>query len=100
MCLAVALKAQAQSRATLTALVEMKRPKQPSFVAQQNIGANQQINHAVLAPMSAENRIPPIKLLEISDGERLDGRTADAASSTDQAVETVGEVDGAENNRG
>ncbi len=42
----LALKAQAQSRATIQALVELKYPKQATFVKQANISnGNQQINN-------------------------------------------------------
>ena len=43
----LALKAQAQSRATIQALVELKYPKQATFVKQANISnGNQQVNNS------------------------------------------------------
>jgi hypothetical protein len=74
--MSLALKAQAQCRATLQALVEVKYPKQVQFVQQQNIGVNQQVNndagpsndslgHGNFAESSNE-------LLEFEQGERLE----------------------------
>ena len=63
--LGLALKAQAQSRATITALVDLKHPRQAMFVKQANIAHGpQQVNNGVvgtglqaapaLAPMAIE----------------------------------------------
>ena len=42
----MALKAQSQSRATIQALIELKYPKQATFVKQANIAnGNQQVNN-------------------------------------------------------
>lgn len=41
----LALKAQNQCRATLEALVEIKYPRHPTFVRQQNVAVNQQVNN-------------------------------------------------------
>jgi len=69
MCMSVALKAQAQSRATLTALADMKNPRQPNFIGQQNVAVNQQVNNSPVAQSrSVEIETPPIRVLETSDG--------------------------------
>ena len=48
MIMGLALKAQAQSRATITALVELKHPRQATFVKQANIAHGpQQVNNGV-----------------------------------------------------
>ena len=85
--LGLALKAQAQSRATITALVDLKYPRQATYVKQANIahgaqqvnnGAtdtkvrdNQSLTHAI------ENQNTQNKLLEANDGQegiRMDVR--------------------------
>ena len=94
LCMSVALKAQAQSRVTLTALADMKHPRQPNFIGQQNIAATQQVNNSISPGVQVgeiENR--PIKLLEAGDGERLVNRATGAASSVDSRVEAVGQID-------
>ncbi len=48
--LGMALKAQAQCRATLQTLVEVKFPRQTQFVRQQNVAVNQQVNNGTAAP--------------------------------------------------
>ncbi len=54
--LSLALKAQAQSRATLEALAEIKNPKQVSIVKQANIsGGHQQINNGQAGRQCARN---------------------------------------------
>ena len=71
--LSLALKAQAQSRATITALVDLKCPKQATFVKQANIAHGaQQVNNAS-APVHAishaeENKPEQNKLLGKSIG--------------------------------
>lgn len=52
----IALKAQNQSRRTLTALAEVKRPKSTMFVKQQNNAINQQINHSTSKPKNNKTR--------------------------------------------
>lgn len=68
--LALALKAQAQSRATIQAVVELKYPKQVAFVKQANISHGpQQVNNGIdraADPSShaEENQVQQNKLLE------------------------------------
>jgi hypothetical protein len=107
--LRLALKAQAQSRATVEALAEMKNPHPVAFVKQANIAhGNQQVNNgptpknanSTRTGACAENSQPePSKLLEASDVERLDTRAPSAASGADSFVETVGALDRAKNGR-
>lgn len=93
----MALRAQAQCRATLETLAAIKNP--PIVYAKQaNFAAQQQVNNNVAAPMQAqENEIAPSKLLEANDGERLDTGTASAAGRANQELETVGAIHRAEN---
>lgn len=85
--LGLALKAQAQSRATITALVDLKYPRQATYVKQANIahGAQQVNNGATDTKVrnnqslthAKENQITQNKLLEANDGQegiRMDVR--------------------------
>ncbi len=73
--LSLALKAQAQSRATITALGELKNPRQATFVKQANIAHGpQQVNNGVIPSDVASSRgkkqkIVQNKLLEDGRGK-------------------------------
>lgn len=95
----LALKAQAQSRATIQALTELKYPKQVAFVKQANISnGHQQINNGVTSKQPYENISHAEKtlnhsneLLEANYGSQtMDTRAAQTAIPKDQAMETVG----------
>lgn len=95
----LALKAQSQSRATITALVELKFPKQATFVKQANIAHGpQQVNNGAASAGSPshaeENKTEQNKLLEDKTHERpyLDIGATPAAKRSDQEVEAVGAV--------
>ncbi|WP_396179960.1 hypothetical protein [Flavobacterium sp.] len=98
----LALKAQAQSRATLEALIELKQPRQqPTFVKQANIAAgHQQVNntyattqsHTGIGSHAANSQTEPNKLLEARHGERLDFGAQGQAGRADQDLEAVGAV--------
>ena len=103
--LGLALKAQAQSRATISALVDLKYPRQATFVKQANIAHGpQQVNNGagadgsahVLGHAHAEKSAPEQnKLLEANHGQpggRMDTRAAQAAERSNQAVEAVEQV--------
>jgi hypothetical protein len=113
--LGLALKAQAQSRATISALVDLKYPKQATFVKQANIAHGpQQVNNGTAAGelteqyaqarKHAEKTAPEQnKLLEAEygqPGQRMDTRAAQAAERSYQAVETVESVHRAKKPRG
>ena len=96
----LALKAQAQSRATIQALTELKYPKQTNFVKQANIAnGHQQINNGQVAsdnvtnthaPAHAkENQHPQNELLERQNNEWLDNTKTATPSATNQAMATV-----------
>ena len=102
--LGLALKAQAQSRATISALVDLKYPRQATFVKQANIANGpQQVNNGgaagavpaqyAQAHTHAEKFAPEQnKLLEADSGQpggRMDTRAAQKAERSNQAVETV-----------
>jgi hypothetical protein len=91
-----AFKAQAQCRATLQTLAEIKNPRPVAFVKQANIAHGpQQVNNGTDAPTRAreEKTIEANELLEVQHGERLDTRTAGAASGDHSQLETVGAID-------
>ena len=112
--LGLALKAQAQSRATLSALVDLKYPRQATFVKQANIANGpQQVNNGAAAAEPAQNAqaraytgqsaLEQNKLLEASHGQpgkRMDTRAAQKAERSHQAVETVATVNRAKKPRG
>ncbi|GAB3480277.1 hypothetical protein [Polaromonas eurypsychrophila] len=111
--LGLALKAQAQSRATISALVDLKYPRQATFVKQANIAHGpQQVNNGAGADGSArvhaqahgEKSAPEqSKLLEAEHGQpggRMDTRAAQAAERSYQAVETVAKIHRAKKPRG
>lgn len=89
----LALKAQSQSRATIQALIELKYPKQATFVKQANIAnGHQQVNNATNthAPAHArENQNPQNKLLEVQENEWLDNGKTATPSATNPAMATV-----------
>jgi hypothetical protein len=100
----LALKAQSQCRATIETLAEIKHPKPVAFVQQANIANGpQQVNNGHFGTNTRagarEIGSVPNKLLEHSDGERLDLGTTDSTTGTDSALETVGAVNRTKNDR-
>ena len=89
----LALKAQSQSRATIQALVELKYPKQATFVKQANISnGHQQINNATNthAPAHArEIENQPNELLREVNNATLDTSGTATTSAIDKAMATV-----------
>jgi hypothetical protein len=103
--LKLALRAQAQCRNTWEALALLKNPPIAAFVGQANIARGlQQVNNQNSAGIASQpNENSPSKLLEPmrhEGDEWLDRRTAKAAARGDSAVETVGEVNRAEDTPG
>jgi len=93
----LALRTQAQARATVETLHEMKHPKPLAFVQQANIAHGpQQVNNGQ-ATRTEEIQKAQNELLEHAHGERLDGCTPRATTATDTGLETVGAVHRAEN---
>lgn len=98
----LALKAQAQSRATISALVDLKYPKQAAtFVKQANISSgHQQVNNGTSPTVGmpthagAEDlQTAPNKLLEGNHGQRLDIGAQAEASANHQNLEAMGTLD-------
>ncbi len=99
--LGLALKAQAQSRATISALVDLKFPRQQAtFVKQANIAHGpQQVNNGAAPPPAVthgeEAQPQQNKLLEVDHGQPggwLDTRATTTATRGHPAVETVEQV--------
>ena len=88
----MALKAQSQSRATIQALVELKYPKQATFVKQANIAnGHQQVNNGNdKVTRTEENQNQPNELLEVNNGSKaLDSRTTQTTIFKDKAMATL-----------
>jgi hypothetical protein len=106
--LGLALKAQAQSRATIQAVVELKYPKQVAFVKQANISQGpQQVNNGPefaaggstrsntrTRTHAEESQSNQSKLLEDRSHERtpLDTGTTTTAGRSNSALETMGAI--------
>ena len=105
--LGLAMKAQSQSRATISALVDLKYPRQATFVKQANIAHGpQQVNNGTAPSGNPEqyaqahthgekSTSEQNKLLEAEHGQpgkRMDTRAAQTAERSNQAVETVATV--------
>ncbi len=100
----LAFKAQAQARATVEALAEIKNPRPVSFVKQANIAQTQQVNNGTAAPTTsdaARGNMPTAQneLLEAAHGDYLDARASGTAGRGDPALATVDAVDRAEDGR-
>jgi hypothetical protein len=92
--MSLAFKAQNQSRATLQALIDLKQPRQPTFVKQANIAqGHQQVNNLV-----EKNQNPQNKLLE-GETYDLDSRPQGKAKANDSVMEAVGKVHRGKNSR-
>ena len=89
--LGLALKAQAQSRATISALVDLKYPRQATFVKQANIAHGpQQVNNGTTVAHGKEISNEPNKLLEADHGQRLDTGAQGTAGRVNPHMATVG----------
>ena len=93
--LRLAMKAQAQSRATAEALAEIKNPA--PYIRQANIAqGHQQINNTYAGERARGEIVEsaPNKLLEAENhDQRLDTRAQGAPSRADQKLETVGAIE-------
>jgi len=103
--LTLAFKAQAQCRATLETLANIKNPRAVAFVRQANIAQNQQVNNGAGAPSSINPTVRPLtparekaetqqnELLtdtRSTHGNPMDTGTAGATGRSDSTMETVG----------
>lgn len=91
----LALKAQAQCRATAETLAVIKNPM--PYIKQANIAqGHQQVNNGQLPAHAGNFENKPNKLLEQQHGDTLDTGASAAAGRADQVMATVGEVHRAE----
>ena len=104
--LGLALKAQAQSRATISALVDLKYPRQATFVKQANIAHGpQQVNNGGALDQSTHAKQTELQQNELLEdarhgGTHLDTRATAKATRSHRAVEAVGAVQRAKKFRG
>ena len=107
----MAMKAQAQSRSTIQALVELKYPRQVVITKQANIShGHQQVNNGQLSgqyaharPHAQEIPIESNELLEVGNdttGERLDTRASQGTGRENTTMETVATQHRGKNPRG
>ena len=92
--LRMAMKAQSQCRTTIEAIGELKYPKSPTFIRQQNIAGQQQVNNYPAGEKSKSN-----ELMEVPNGKRMDTGAAGKAIGHDPQLETLGAFHGAGNGR-
>ena len=86
----LALKAQAQCRATIETLAAIKNPP-VVFARQANISNGpQQVNNHAPPSRAEETTTAPNEQLETEHGKRLDGGAAGAAIGCDTALEAMG----------
>ena len=90
----LALKAQSQSRSTIQALIELKYPKQATFVKQANISnGHQQVNNEIKTNESTRGkkvRKSPNELMEVEENEWMDKREKVTPSPIDTTMEAMG----------
>lgn len=112
--LGLALKAQAQSRATISALVDLKYPRQATFVKQANIAHGpQQVNNGTPAGTDVDQYAQARRHAEKSGaqqnelledarhgGTQMDTRATPAPARSNQRVETVEPVHRAAKRKG
>ena len=104
--LGLALKAQTQSRATISALTDLKYPRQVAFVKQANIAHGpQQVNNRSFETSTragahaGEKQIRQIKQLEVGDGQWMDPGAKGSAGGADPHLEAVGKSNRPKNAR-
>jgi hypothetical protein len=85
-CMDLALRAQNQCRKNIMALHALKNPQYTTFVKQQNVAFNQQVNNDIIESqkIKLEN-----ELLEKKDGQRLDTRKTKATIKAYSEMETL-----------
>lgn len=103
--LRLAMKAQGQCRTTLETLAEIKYPKAATFIRQQNIANQQQVNNGAEAGFRSNTRTgargekvePSNELLTEARSETLDTAGAGSTIGTDSRVGAMAEINRAEN---
>jgi hypothetical protein len=97
--LGLALRAQSQARATLEALIQLKNPASPTYIAQANIAARQQVNNGLTIAAGAPGQagFGQNGLLEVHDEQRLAPGTAPASGRNDPVLAPLDPINGADN---
>ncbi|CUA99908.1 hypothetical protein [Thiomonas bhubaneswarensis] len=99
--LRLAFKAQAQSRATVEALAEIKNPRAVAFVKQANIAQQQQVNNGTPRVEDSPKPANEQSCLEApNEWSTLDTRAKTTPARSNPAMETVGAVHRAKDARG
>jgi hypothetical protein len=100
--LGLALKAQAQSRATITALVDLKHPRQAAFIGQANLTTGtQQVNNVIHGPYhGVTDKNPQNQLSGGADELRQDTGAQSLEGGVNSSLETMGAVNRANVPRG
>jgi hypothetical protein len=97
--LGLALRAQSQARATLEALIQLKQPATPTYIAQANIAARQQVNNGLTIAGGAPDQpgFDQNGLLEALDEQRLVPGAALASGRNDPLLAPLDPVNGTDN---
>ena len=96
----LALKAQSQSRSTVTAIGDLKNPRQATFVGQANLTTGpQQINNVSLDKQS-ETQITPNQLSGKAHELHQNPGTQSLEGGIDKAMEAMGKINRAKVPRG
>ena len=96
----LALKAQSQSRSTVTAIGDLKNPRQATFVGQANLTTGpQQINNSIF-PKQSENQNMPNQLSGETHELHQNPGTQSLESEIDKAMEAMGKINRAKVPRG
>jgi hypothetical protein len=100
--LGLALRAQSQARATLEALIQLKQPATPTYIAQANIAEKQHVNNGLTIAGGAPDQpgFDQNGLLEAHDEQRLVLGTAAASGRNDPDLATLDAINGRENGCG
>lgn len=88
----LALKAQAQCRATLATLADIRNPQRPTFIKQQNNAINQQVNDVVNLENSKKIDLRANELLSETKNETLDFNRAQETIRINPAMEAVEKI--------
>lgn len=89
----LALKAQNQCRATLSAIAGIQYPKKTTFIKQQNNAINQQVNNNNSNEFSQNSSDLKNELLMENNHASLDGRRTETPITLNTKLETMAKID-------
>ena len=92
LCMDMALKVQNQCRKTILAISTLKNPQHATFVKQQNVAVNQQVNNEVAQSKSKKINSENELIGEIHH-EKMDFGATNGAIGIDKAAEAMAVVD-------